>query len=366
VIDATRATVARLVGGRRGTIAGATVAVLVALGALGLLFPASPAGTLARAVFAAGTVASALRLSVPIALAALGGIFAEKSGVINIGLEGLLIVSAFAAVYAMDLTDDLALAFLAGVLASTVLAALFAVVCIEFRADQIIAGLAVWLIALGLAPFLAQVVYNGPNSPSVQTVPTVTDVVAPIPVVSDALAGLAGIPFFGALFDADVTVYLMGLAVVAAWVTLYRTQFGQWVAASGENPKALDTAGVSVSRVRYAAIILSGALAGLGGASLSLGLGQFTGNGPTMVNGKGFIAIVAYLFGNYNPIGAFLSTLLFASLQAIQDGLQIINVGVPNQLIRIIPFVVVIIVLTLVGRTRLPSAAGEHYESGDE
>jgi ABC-type uncharacterized transport system permease subunit len=347
-------------------VAAVTLLTVLLFTGVGFLFPETTAGQIADVTFRSGTLASTLRLSVPIALAALGGIFSEKSGVINIGLEGLLIISAFSAVYAVDITGSLLIGFTAGVISSTLLAVMFAVVCIEFRADQIIAGLAVWLIALGLAPFLAQVVYGGPNSPSVQTVPGLTDVVEPIPVLSDVLLALAEIPFFGALFDADVTAYLMFLAVAAAWVTLYRTQFGQWVVASGENPKALDTAGVSVSRVRYAAIIISGILSGLGGASLSLGLGQFTGNGPTMVNGKGFIAIVAYLFGNYNPIGAFLSTLLFAGLQAMQVGLQIINVGVPNQLIRIIPFVVVIIVLALVGRTRLPSAAGDHYESGEE
>jgi len=347
-------------------VAGVSLGFVLVFALFGFLFPETTPGQIADVTFRSGTLASTLRLSVPIALAALGGIFSEKSGVINIGLEGLLIISAFSAVYVVDLTESLWAGFGAGVASSTLFALMFAVVCIEFRADQIIAGLAVWLIALGLAPFLAQVVYGGPNTDSVQTVPTLTDVVEPIPVVSDALLALAEIPFFGALFDADVSVYLMFLAVAAAWVTLYRTRFGQWVVASGENPKALDTAGVSVSRVRYAAILISGVLSGLGGASLSLGLGQFTGNGATMVNGKGFIAIVTYLFGNYNPIGAFLSTLLFAGLQAMQDGLQIINVGVPNQLIRIIPFVVVIIVLALVGRTRLPAAAGEHYESGEE
>jgi simple sugar transport system permease protein len=234
---------------------------------------------------------------------------------------------------------------------------LFAVVVIEFRADQIIAGLAVWLIALGLAPFASQVIYGRPNSPSVTTPGTVT-----VPVLSE----LSALGPFRALFDASPTVYLMFLAVGVSWYVLNRTRFGRWVRASGENPKALDTAGVSVSRVRYAAVLLSGLLAGMGGASLSLDLGQFTGNGPTMVNGKGFIAIVAYLFGNYNPIGAFLSTLLFAGLDAMQTALQLQNIGIPNQLVRVIPFVMVIVVLALVGRTRIPEAAGEHYESGDD
>jgi ABC-type uncharacterized transport system permease subunit len=344
-------------------ITGAVLAVFVVAG---LLFPSSVARTLLVVATETGTLSTALRLSVPIALASLGGIFSEKSGVINIGLEGLLIISAFSAVYGTWVTGNLWIGFAAGILSSTLLAALFAVVCIEFRADQIIAGLAVWLIALGLAPFASQLVFNGPNTDSVKTPPTLTELVAGMPVVSDVLATLADIRFFGALFDAGVMVYLMFLMVAAAWYTLNRTQFGRWVRASGENPKALETAGVSVTRVRYASVLISGVLSGMGGAALSLGLGQFTGNGPTMVNGKGFIAIVAYLFGNYNPIGAFLSTLLFAGLDAVQAALQIENIGVPNPLIRIIPFVTVIVVLALFGRTRIPSAAGDHYESGEE
>jgi len=353
------------VGWRTGIgLAGVALCLVVAVA--GLLFPGSIAGTLLNVVFATGTLASALRLSVPIALASLGGIFAEKSGVINIGLEGLLIISAFVAVFGTWATGSLWVGFAGGVVASTLLAGLFAVVCIEFRADQIIAGLAVWLIALGLAPFAAQLVFDGPNTTSVKTPPTLTEVVAGVPGVESGLDALASIPFFGALFDAGVSVYLMFVMVAVAWYALNRTQFGRWVRASGENPKALATAGVDVSRVRYAAVLLSGVLCGMGGSALSLGLGQFTGNGPTMVNGKGFIAIVAYLFGNYNPVGAFLSTLLFAGLDALQNALQIQNVGVPNPLVRIIPFVMVIVVLALFGRTRLPSAAGEHFESGEE
>ncbi len=312
---------------------------------------------------AKSTLAATLRLSVPIAFAALGGVFAEKSGVINIGLEGLLIVSAFAGVYVVRTVTgsgsatqaDLWLGLLAGVFASTALALLFAVVCLEFRADQIIAGLAVWLIALGLAPFASKVVYGGPNTPTVRTFETLT-----IPILSE-------IPFFGALFDATPPVYLMFVAVGVSWWTLNRTTFGRWVRASGENPKALDTAGINVTRVRYAAVLLSGVFSGIGGAALSLTLGQFTGNGATMVNGKGFIAIVAYLFGNYNPIGALLSTMLFAGLDAMQLTLQARDVfAVPQPLVRTIPPVAVIVVLALFGRTRIPAAAGEHYESGED
>ncbi|MDR5657447.1 ABC transporter permease [Halodesulfurarchaeum sp. HSR-GB] len=341
--------------GVRGSVAVVTLFLLAVIGIIGVFHPESNLGQLFDILTSADTLSSALRLSVPIAFAALGGIFAEKSGVINIGLEGLLIIAAFFGVYATEVTGSVWIGMGAGVLSSTLLAALFGVVCIEFRADQIIAGLAVWLIALGLAPFLSQVIYNGPNTVSVKSLETIT-----IPYLSE-------IPFFGALFDASPVVYLMFVAVAASWYTLNRTSFGRWVIASGENPKALDTAGVSVRRVRYAAVLLSGVLSGIGGAALSLSLGQFIGNGATMVNGKGFIAIVAYLFGNYNPVGAMLSTLLFAGLEAVQIALQVGNVfAIPQSLVRTIPYLTVVIVLALVGNTRVPEAAGDYYESGEE
>jgi simple sugar transport system permease protein len=338
----------------RELTAWAAVGSIAALLLGGTAFPDTILGILADVITDKDTFAAALRLSVPIAFAALGGIFSEKAGIINIGLEGLLIISAFTAIYVTDVTGGIWIGFGGGVVASTLLALLFAVVTIEFRADQIIAGLAVWLIALGLAPFASQVIYDGPNTPTVGTTGSIS-----VPV-------LAEIPFFGALFSASPSVYMVFVAVAASWYVFERTAFGRWIRASGENPKALDTAGVNVARVRYAGVLISGVLAGMGGSALSLDLGQFTGNGPTMVNGKGFIAIVAYLFGNYNPIGAFLATMLFAGLDAIQTVLQLQGIGLPRQLIRIIPFVVVIIILALVGRTQLPEAAGEHYESGEE
>jgi ABC-type uncharacterized transport system permease subunit len=347
---------------RRGLAYGVG-ALLVLTVVYGLVFPDTLAGDLLRLATSESTLAAALRLAVPIACAALGGIFAEKSGVINIGLEGLLIIAAFTGVFVTDAVGSLLsvpgiwVGFLAGVLASTLLSLVFAVVCIEFRADQIIAGLAVWLIALGLAPFAAKVAYGSVNTASVGTLGTWT-----IPVLAD-------LPFVGpVLFDASPTVYLMLVAVGGSWYVLNRTAFGRHVRASGENPKALDTAGVDVTRVRYVAITLSGILSGIGGVGLSLGqVGQFIGNGQTMVNGRGFIAIVAYLFGNYNPLGAFGASVLFAGLDALQLRLQQIPAyAVPSSLIQTIPYITVIIVLALVGRTRVPDSAGDHYESGED
>ncbi|WP_049906272.1 ABC transporter permease [Halorubrum tebenquichense] len=322
-----------------------TVSVFGLLGLLGLLFPDSVAGDLARIVFSTSTATSTARLAAPIVLAGLGGIFAEKSGVINIGLEGLLIISAFVSVYAASVVGigsavlgvpAVAVGFLAGIAASTLLSAVFAVVCIEFKADQIIAGLAVWLIALGLAPFMSTVFFGGVNTPNLG---------------SDATIGWG------------TSATLVILATAGSWWLLNRTAFGKHLRAAGENPKALDTVGVSVSKVRYAGVLLSGFLSGIGGSALALSIGQFVGAGETMVQGKGFIAIVAYLFGNYNPLGTLGAGALFAGLDAMQIRLQQLGYAVPDTLVQTIPYVMVIVVLTLVGRTQIPEAAGEHYET---
>ncbi|GAB7093409.1 hypothetical protein JCM30237_05610 [Halolamina litorea] len=387
---------------------------------VGRLFPGTAVGEFA-AVLDASYAASALRLSVPIAFAALGGIFAERSGVINIGLEGLLIVSAFTGVAVAHwltgdgpvavgagvilllllalllviagaalglLGDDRSeiavrggggllatavlagltvvlagptlaatwLAFYAAVLVSTGFALLFAVVTIEYRADQVIAGLAVWLIALGAAPFASNVIWGAVNSPGVDTLGTwTTPVLSELPVVGSVL------------FDAEPIVYFLLLATPLSWYTLAHTSFGYWVRASGENPKALDTAGVDVRRVRYAAVLLSGVFSGIGGAGLSLGrVGSFVGSGSTMIDGRGWIGITAMLFGNYNPFGAFGASLLFASLDALQFRLQQLDYAVPDSLMQTVPYVTVILVLALVGRTRTPDAAGEHYEADED
>ncbi|ELZ99024.1 ABC-type ribose transport system, permease protein [Haloferax mucosum ATCC BAA-1512] len=356
----------------RATLVGGAVGVFVLIALLGLVFPESIWASLLGIVTSRSTLESALRLSVPITFAALGGIFAEKSGVINIGLEGLLIISAFTAVITTAVIGpgtvlltipivDVSLTaiwigFFAGILASVLFSAIFAVVCIRYKADQIIAGLAVWLIALGLAPFVATVYYGGVNTDNLGTsLGTWT-----IPYLSD-------LGFFGAFFDASPAVYMMLVAVPASWYVLNRTAFGRHIRASGENPKALDTVGVNVSRVRYAGVLLSGFLSGIGGAALSLGLGQFIGNNQTMVNGKGFIAIVAYLFGNYNPVGAFGASFLFAGLDAVQIRLQQVQgYTLPDSIIQTIPYIMVIVILAFVGRTYIPSAAGEHYDSGDD
>ena len=305
-------------------------------------------------------LSSALRLTVPIAFAGMGGIFAEKTGVINIGLEGLLIIGAFtavASVWALSGTpigSNVWVAFLIAILASAFVAWLFAVVCIEFKADQIIAGLAVWLIALGVAPFGSIIIWQRTNSPSVESFSAIS-----VPVLSE-------LPAVGVVFVATPPVLLLVVAIPFSWWLLNRTTFGMWIEASGEDPKTLDTAGIDVHRVRYMGVIISGIYCGIGGAGLALNTGQFVGSGDTMVDGRGWIGLTTYLIGNYNPIGAAAASFLFAGLDALQLQLQqIAGYEVSSTLVGIIPYVAVLVVLTFVGRTRLPSAAGEPYESDE-
>nr|WP_231587867.1 ABC transporter permease [Halostagnicola sp. A56] len=308
----------------------------------------------------ASSIAMALRFTVPIGFAALGGIFSEKAGIINIGLEGLLIIGAFSAVasmYALSLTPigaNVWLAFGFAIVASAVVALLFAIACIEFKADQVIAGLAVWLIALGFAPFASTIVWGQVNSPSVDG------------FSKWAIPGLADLPVFGDIFVMRPPVMLLIVAGPLTWYVLNRTRFGLWIEASGEDPKALDTAGVDVQLVRYVGTVLSGVYCGIGGAALALRVGQFTGGGETMVNGRGFIGLTAYLIGNYNPIGAFFASFLFGGLEVIQLSIQrTSDIGIPTRLVGVLPYVIVLVVLVFVGKTQMPSSAGDHYESDD-
>lgn len=347
------------VGNRHRSTLG-VLGLLVVLAVIGMLFPDSFIGNLTST----GAFERALRLSTPITLAAIGGLYAEKSGVFNIGLEGFLIfgaVTAAATAWVVsgggDISQlDLWISVLVAVVVTGLLATAFAVLTIRYKANQIVAGLAVWFLGLGFGPFAAIMLWGQVNSPPLAGI---DDVVIP---------GLASIPFLGpVLFAASPLVMLTILIVVAAYVVLEYTRFGFWVQAAGENPEALDTAGVSVNRVRYAAVILSGLLCGIGGASLSIAFSEgFVGRGVTMVNGRGWIAITAYLFGNYNPLATFGASFLFGGVDALQIQLQTLGISVPNRLAGLFPYFAVLVVLVFVGKTRMPSAAGEPYETEEE
>lgn len=347
---------------RTGTWAAAALGVLATLVIASAVLPAeSVGGQVLAALLDAGYASAVLRVAVPVAFAAMGGIFAEKTGIINIGIEGFLILSALSSVVAVvqftaagvPSRVALWLGFAVGILVSVGAAGVFAVFVIRYRSNQVIAGLAVWLVALGVAPFVSLVLYESVNSPSVGTFGTWE-----IPILAD-------LPVLGpVLFDASPMVYLMLVTAPVCWYALRSTRLGRYIRACGENPRALDTAGVSVRRTRYIGVLLSGVLCGIGGAGFTLGqLGRFVGAGETSIGGRGFLGIVAYLFGNYNPIYSLGGALLFGSFDALQFRLQQISaLDVPRPIFRILPFVIVILVLMFVRRTRIPASLGEHYD----
>jgi ABC-type uncharacterized transport system permease subunit len=293
-------------------------------------------------------LASTIRNATPLIFAALGGMFSERSGVVNIGLEGLMLMSAFAGVVGAYFTGSALVGLGLGLAAGLIFALIHALMCITFEADQIISGTAIILLALGGTGFLmVQLFGSGGTSPRV---PGFKEV--PIPLLSD-------IPLIGpALFDQSVLVYLMYVMVPVAWFVVYRTPFGLRLRATGEVPEAVDTAGVSVTRMRYYGVALSGILAAFGGVYLSMGiLSAFT---EGMTNGRGFIALAALIFGRWNPIGAAGAALLFGFGLAVT--FQVPQEAIPVEFIQMLPYVLTIVALVIfAGRAIAPAAIGKPY-----
>jgi ABC-type uncharacterized transport system permease subunit len=293
-------------------------------------------------------LASTIRNSTPLIFAALGGMFSERSGVVNIGLEGLMLISAFAGVVGASLSGSALVGLGFGLAAGLIFALIHALMSITFEADQIISGTAINLLALGGTGFLmVQIFGSGGTSPRV---PGFEDVA--IPLLSD-------IPLIGpALFNQSLLVYLMYLLIPISWFVVFRTPFGLRLRATGEVPEAVDTAGVSVSHMRYYGVALSGLLAACGGVYLSMGiLSAFT---EGMTNGRGFIALAALIFGRWNPIGAAGAALLFGFALAVTY--QVPQEVIPLEFIQMLPYILTIVALAAFGgRAIAPAAIGKPY-----
>jgi ABC-type uncharacterized transport system permease subunit len=291
---------------------------------------------------------STIRFATPLVFAALGGLFSERSGVINIGLEGLMLMSAFAGVVGAYFGGSALVGLFTALGAGLLFALIHALMCVTFEADQIISGTAINLLALGGTGFLMVVVFgSGGTSPRVDSFESVA-----IPLLSD-------IPIIGkALFDQSILVYLVYILVPVAYFVVYRTPFGLRLRATGEVPEAVDTAGVSVTRMRYFGVGLSGILAGLGGVYLSMGLlSAFT---EGMTGGRGFIALAALIFGRWNPIGALALPLLFGFSQASTLGVSL--EAVPIEFVEMFPYLLTIVALAAFGgRAIAPAAIGKPY-----
>ena len=293
-------------------------------------------------------LAATIRNATPLVFAALGGMFSERSGVVNIGLEGLMLISAFAGVVGAFLSGSAWVGLLFAVGAGLLFALIHAVMCVTFEADQIISGTAINLLALSGTGFLMVIVFNqGGTSPDVEKfAPVAIPLLSQIPVIGSAL------------FDQSLLVYLMYALVPVTYFVLFKTPFGLRLRATGEVPEAVDTAGVSVARMRYYGVALSGVLAALGGVYLSMGiLSSFSEN---MTNGRGFIALAAMIFGRWHPVGAFLAALLFGLGGAVT--IRVPPEAIPNEFIQMIPYVLTIVVLAgFGGRAIAPAAVGKPY-----
>ncbi len=284
-------------------------------------------------LFEVGLVMSAIRLATPLLLAALGGLLAERSGVINIALEGLMLAGSFTAAVVTHYSGNPWLGLLAGILAGSAVAYIHAVACIRFGADQVVSGTAINILFLGVPALLSGALFAStgatPQIPKENLLP-----VAPI-VLAFAL-----VPILTLL--------------------LARTRFGLRLRAVGENPAAADAAGVSVTRIRTLAVVLSGALAAIGGAYLSIGQSSlFTRN---MTAGRGFIALAALIMGKWKPVPTMFACLLFGVAEAISIQMQGVA-KIPVQFIQIIPYVLTLVVLAgFIGRSRPPKALGQPYQ----
>lgn len=304
-----------------------------------------------RDIFNYTLIASTIRLSTPLILAALGGLYSERSGVINIALEGMMLAGAFTAAAVTVFTHSSLVGLLAAVAAGLFVGALHAVATINYRADQVVSGTAINILFLGVPALLSGALFESTGATRQLT----KDEVLPDVMFFDS----ASSPMLASVFNQKPVVYLAFLVVGVSVYVLYRTRFGLRLRAVGENPEAADTAGVNVRRMRYAGVLISGALAALGGAYLSIGQSsQFTRN---MTAGRGFIALAALIFGKWHPVGAMMACLLFGFAEAVSIRMQG-TVNIPNQFIMMIPYVLTMVMLAgLIRRADPPKALGVAY-----
>jgi simple sugar transport system permease protein len=299
-----------------------------------------------------GMLVSSLVRAIPIALAALAGIYSERSGVVNIGVEGMMLAGAFLSVVFASVSDSLFVGVLGGILAGVVLALLHAVLSIRYKVDQVVSGTGIIILSLGLTSYLQRAVLNlypelNQPGPAIKALP--------IPV-------LWRTPVLGPVFfNQSPVIYILFVLLAVTQVLLYRTRWGLRVRAVGEHPRAADTLGINVFRTRYVSVLISGAIAGLAGAYMSIGAaGRFN---EGMTAGKGFLGLAAMIFGNWNPGGAFLGSLIFGFFDSWQEKLSLLQVGIPTDLLGTAPYLATMIVLAgVVGRARAPAADGQPYE----
>ena len=309
-------------------------------------------GTRDQSLNLTGMLASSIVRATPIALAALSGLYSERSGVVNIGIEGMMLSGALAGVVFASISTNMLVGMLGGMLFGMLLGLLHGVLCIKYRVNQIISGTGIIILSLGLTSYLFRAVID-PNP--VLSYPGPAIPAWPIPI-------LWKIPVLGpVLFNQSPIIYVLFLLLIFTQILLYKTRWGLRIRAVGEHPKAADTLGINVFTIRYICVLISGAIAGFAGAYMSIGAaGRFN---EGMTAGKGFLGLAAMIFGNWNPGTAYLGSLIFGFFDSWQEKLAIMQVGVPGELLAMAPYIATMIVLSgFMGRVRMPAADGTPYE----
>jgi general nucleoside transport system permease protein len=327
---------------------GAVVAAVLCL-ILAILATRADVAKLEIVVAWSALLAATLRYATPLLFAGLGGLVSERSGVVNIGLEGMMLMGAFFGAWGADITGSWFLGTLIGVLAGMALAAIHAFFSINLRADQIVAGFALNFVALGLTGYLYVDIYGEQGTPD------------DLPEVPNVHLPTGDLGFIGkAIENQNLLVWGALVALVVVWLVVFRTRGGLRLRSVGENPRAAETVGVDVLRTRWVAVLVSGALAALGGAFLSIGfVHSFSQN---MTAGKGYIALAAMIFGRWKPLGLFLATLLFGFGSALAQRLPEFSPSAAT-LFQALPYVLTLVAVAgLVGRSVPPAADGVPYK----
>lgn len=293
---------------------------------------------------------TSLMYAAPLIFCALGGVLSENSGVIALGLEGMMTLGAFTAATVGYFTGNPCLAFIAAGMAGAILAALHAAASVSLGGNQVVSGIAVNFLGAGSALFLSRIFFEG----ATVTIPVSLDRKIPRPMNGFFIPN----SFQELVFNQYATVYLALLLVLVTWYILYKTALGLRIRAVGENPGAADTLGVRVGLIRYLCVIASGLFSGFGGAALSIAV--VSSFRPTLISGQGFIALAAVIFGRWKPQGALGACLIFGGAQAL-----IVYLGdrnIPSQLLSMLPYVIALLVLTgLMGKNEAPAASGQPY-----
>ena len=301
-------------------------------------------------------VGTTLMYSTPLIFTALGGVISENSGVINIGLEGMMSLGAFVAAAVGYFTGNPWLGLLAGGLAGGILALFHAIASVSLSADQTVSGIAINFIGPGLALFLSRKFFEG----ATMTKPLTLEQKVPKLFTVLGIKVTKNTPI-DMIFNQDLTVILAMLLTVALWFLFYRTKYGLHIRSVGEHPKAADTLGINVYKVRYFCVITSGILAGIGGGAMSIAVtSHFT---AMIISGHGFIAMAAMIFGKWKPHGAFFACIIFGFAQALVITIGGTTLNISSQLLAMLPYVLTLIILTGLGRAAAPAANGVPYET---